>query len=336
MMNRIVWLDYGKAMAIYLVILAHTALYGPLEGFIYTFHMPFFFFISGYLFSFEKHASYGRFVKRRFYQLIIPYIFINIITYLFWFFVSSRVGDDADSTTNALSPLWATFIVRAEQMVHDVPLWFLAALFIVENIYYLLYKNRKYNISATIFLVIAALLNDRYNPQRLPFCIDIAIAGTLFYAFGNYMRHFGEKAYKIIPFILSFAATILIYHLNGRVAMHVNEYSNILLFLAGGVCGCYFMSCISVFLQKHIGFNRLVKFIASSTLLICAFHLPTFTFIKGVMLYILQLHPSKIAGTILPNILFAIVSLAASLAIAWIVRRYLPLLAGKARNKCAK
>ena len=196
--------------------------------------MPFFFFISGYLFSFDKHASYGKFVKRRFYQLIIPYVFINIITYLFWFFISSRVGADANSTTNALLPLWATFIVRAEQMVHDVPLWFLAALFIVENIYYLLYKNRKYNIPVTIMLVIVAWFNDRYNPQRLPFCIDIAIVGTIFYAFGNYMRHFGERVYKVIPFIVSLTATILVYHLNGRVAMHVNEYSNILLFFKSG------------------------------------------------------------------------------------------------------
>ena len=335
-MNRIVWLDYGKAIAIYLVLLAHTALYKPLDGFIYTFHIPFFFFISGYLFSFKKYPSYREFVKRRFNQLILPYIFINIITYLFWFFVSSRVGADADSIGNPLSPLMAAIIVRAENMLHDVPLWFLAALFVVENIYYLLYKNKKYNIIATLLLITVAFINDKYNPHRLPFCLDIAIVGTIFYAFGNYMHSFSEKVYKIIPFILSFVATIIIYNYNGRVAMHVNEYSNIILFLAGGVSGCYFMSCICIFLQKYVGTNRIVEFIASSTLLICAFHLPTFTLIKGVMFYILKLNPDTMAGTVVPNIIFATISLAVSLVIAWVVRRYLPFLTGRGFKKYSK
>ena len=144
-MNRIVWLDYGKALAIYLVVLAHTAIFKPVEAFIYTFHMPFFFFMSGYLFSFDKYPSYLQFTKRRFKQLIIPYVILNLITYLLWFFVLRKVGDDANEAVSVFSPLIAAAVVNAKAMVHDVPLWFLAALFVVENLYYLLYKNKRYN-----------------------------------------------------------------------------------------------------------------------------------------------------------------------------------------------
>lgn len=133
MKERIVWLDYGKTIAIYLVVLAHTALYKPAEGFIYTFHMPFFFFMSGYLFSYSKYPSYMEFVKRRFRQLLVPYVVINMITYLLWLLVLRNVGSDAGENVGALSPLMAAVTVNATEMVHDVPLWFLAALFMVET-----------------------------------------------------------------------------------------------------------------------------------------------------------------------------------------------------------
>ena len=56
MNERIKWIDYGKAIAIFMVMWGHTRLYGPVYVAQYMFSMPFFFFASGYLFSFEKHV----------------------------------------------------------------------------------------------------------------------------------------------------------------------------------------------------------------------------------------------------------------------------------------
>ena len=53
MKERIKWIDYGKAIAIFMVVWGHTGLYGPVYVAQYMFSMPFFFFASGYLFSFE-------------------------------------------------------------------------------------------------------------------------------------------------------------------------------------------------------------------------------------------------------------------------------------------
>lgn len=48
--ERLHWLDYSKTIGMYLVVLGHvkdnTLL---LKGIIYSFHMPFFFFLSGFL-----------------------------------------------------------------------------------------------------------------------------------------------------------------------------------------------------------------------------------------------------------------------------------------------
>ena len=236
-MNRIVWLDYGKALAIYLVVLAHTAIFKPVEAFIYTFHMPFFFFMSGYLFSFGKYPSYLQFAKRRFKQLIIPYVILNLITYLLWFFVLRKVGDDANEAVSVFSPLIAAAVVNAKAMVHDVPLWFLAALFVVENLYYLLYKNKRYNIIVTSILFVIVVINTTFNPLRLPFCLDIALVALLFYRLGCVMKEKGDKIFKPYLFVVSVIVMTLVFIFNGKVAMHTNTYNNIFMFVIGGASG---------------------------------------------------------------------------------------------------
>ena len=309
MTNRIVWLDYGKTIAIYLVVLAHTALYKPAEAFIYTFHMPFFFFMSGYLFSFEKYPSYLQFVKRRFKQLIVPYVILNLMTYVLWFLVLRKVGDDANEAVGVLSPLMAALTVNAKSMVHDVPLWFLAALFLVENLYYLLYKNKRYSIIVTAILFLLAVVNSTFNTVRLPFCIDISLVAILFYRLGCVLKEKGDKIFNPYLFALSVAGVVLAFVFNGKVAMHTNTYNNIFIFVAGGVAGCYAMSYICMILQKLLGENAFVKSVAKDTLLICAFHLIVFAGLKGVMLYIFKIDPSILSGTVLPNVLFALFSM---------------------------
>ena len=44
--ERIKWIDYGKAIAIFLVVLGHSGLYQPLHIARYMFGMPFLFFFS--------------------------------------------------------------------------------------------------------------------------------------------------------------------------------------------------------------------------------------------------------------------------------------------------
>ena len=57
--------------------------YTPLKNWIYVFHMPLFFFLSGYLFRFDRHPNFMPFVRRRFRQLMCPYIVINLVTFAF-------------------------------------------------------------------------------------------------------------------------------------------------------------------------------------------------------------------------------------------------------------
>ena len=86
--------DWVKAFAIYLVVVSHTAIARPVAHWAFMVEIPLFFFMSGYLFRFRSTPSFNAFAKKRFRQIIIPYITINTVTYLFWLLATRRFNAD--------------------------------------------------------------------------------------------------------------------------------------------------------------------------------------------------------------------------------------------------
>lgn len=77
--NRIVAIDYTRAIAIILVVIGHWAYKGmPLWwetviDVIYTFHMPLFFAMSGYLYmATARRRSYSSFLLGKVKRLFVP------------------------------------------------------------------------------------------------------------------------------------------------------------------------------------------------------------------------------------------------------------------------
>lgn len=81
--ERVIWIDIAKVLGIYLVILGHMVNDAkPIESeiftLIYSFHMPFFFFISGYLFR-VKESQFCQFVWNKTKSIIVPYFLLNLV-----------------------------------------------------------------------------------------------------------------------------------------------------------------------------------------------------------------------------------------------------------------
>lgn len=86
-------INYLRGFGILLVLLGHSfpsqnfnnnSLYEFLHNFIYSFHMPLFFFISGYcavkIYSITGKNNIKNFYKKKFFRLIIPYFSITLLT----------------------------------------------------------------------------------------------------------------------------------------------------------------------------------------------------------------------------------------------------------------
>ncbi len=116
-------IDFLKAVAIALVVIGHTIQYvvaGDFDDsivfrYIYSFHMPLFMFISGWLsFSLFRENDF-RWLKQRFYHLVIPFAVWTLLSYLI-----GRMW----TTTPLLTWIWE--ILKRP----DNGLWFLWVLFL--------------------------------------------------------------------------------------------------------------------------------------------------------------------------------------------------------------
>ncbi|WP_324661016.1 acyltransferase family protein, partial [Bacillus pacificus] len=190
--NRVEWIDTAKGVGIFLVILGHTGSLGErMTNYIYSFHMPLFFFLSGYLFSVHKYNNFSVFLKKKFKSLLIPYIIFSLGTYLFWVVVGNKFGED--SNVEIWRPFIGIFYSNGidNWLVHNVPLWFLTCLFVTESMFYVLSKYIKHTFKIVICLIIFSILgylDSIYMPIRLPWGIDVALTSIVFFGIGYIVK----------------------------------------------------------------------------------------------------------------------------------------------------
>lgn len=84
--KRIDYLDIAKGIGIILVLVGHISKNDEINRFLYLFHMPLFFIISGMLYK-EKN----NFCKKKIRNLIIPYFCFAIISYLYWLIIERKI-----------------------------------------------------------------------------------------------------------------------------------------------------------------------------------------------------------------------------------------------------
>ena len=73
--QRIAWIDWAKAIGILLVLWGQW---------IYSFHIPLFFFISGYLAKNSYQLPFKAFAKKYARSLVIPYFTLGLAAYGVW------------------------------------------------------------------------------------------------------------------------------------------------------------------------------------------------------------------------------------------------------------
>lgn len=125
---RLGWVDAFKGIGILLVVVGHTSRIPGITQFVYSFHMPMFFWISGYLFSVRPFPD---FVRRKARTLLVPYFFFGVFTWLFWAFIEYDYSDHIGDALPALANLMVGQAGNATYSA-DPPLWFLLCLFMAE------------------------------------------------------------------------------------------------------------------------------------------------------------------------------------------------------------
>lgn len=86
MKERLKYIDIFRGLGIVLMVMGHIWFGKSFDHFIHAFHMPMFFFISGFLFISKSPDELRTvdFIKRKCITLLVPYLFWGIFHYVFY------------------------------------------------------------------------------------------------------------------------------------------------------------------------------------------------------------------------------------------------------------
>ncbi len=262
--------DYDKlrAIGITLVVLGHTlGISQSIEFYIYSFHMPLFFFISGLVLKPTRLSQpWADTVRNYGGRLLLPYVLFSLLTYLPWVLVTRRYGADAALGVDAWRPLIGTFYGVGVNgwLQHNAMLWFFPCLFVTHLVFRLvceLTRSWVQYVAIALFAVIGYLFSIA-SPVRLPWGFEIALIALPFYALGQALalrRTLLSRANltTALSMLLFAALQFICIAYNGRVDMNFISLENPLLFYLGAFFGIGALSCLASFLPPLNLFERL-------------------------------------------------------------------------------
>ena len=275
---RMAWVDCVRGFAILLVLIGHTDCFPDVKQYIYGFHMPLFFILSGFLFNFEKWQSAGfwTFFKSRVRCYLVPYFSLATICLCIRLALDHFAHGVSGNALgqSAISYVKWIFYSSTFSCPSCGYLWFLVALFVASLFLYgLMVLFKKSALSGFLGCFFAVLVNydlNTFSMPFLPFHVDVAMIAALFMLVGVAIRKYRllEKALPPYALIALFFIGSYAIRTNTFVDMNNRLYSNYVLMVVGAV----FISFLIFYLfKKYSVSNHYLSFIGTNTILIFAF-----------------------------------------------------------------
>ena len=260
--KRLDYIDFAKAFGMLLIVWGHIRLGGWSNAFVYAFHIPLFFFLSGMVFSKKRYPDFKSFFLKRISSLIKPYVVFSVLTWFVWAAFSYATHANVDSYW---MPLAETFIAQGSGgfLVHNVPLWFVTCLFVVEIVYYFIADMKRiWIIAITVAMATVSYLAinnlECFDVTLLPWNIEVAMLAIPFYAAGHWIvkskSHKGimdmVNSHKYMSMILIVLLVYIVYvgsQYNGSISFgHANLGRNVFVAYGCGFAGTlmWMMGCI--------------------------------------------------------------------------------------------
>ncbi|AZH31399.1 acyltransferase family protein [Paenibacillus sp. M-152] len=175
------WIDIVRSILIILVVFGHSAFiqyYSNWHAVIYWFHMPAFFFLSGYVF--KPKESYTRQAKLITKRLLIPYVIIVVVITFYRYMLTPMSPDIWDELWN---------IVLGGRFIDGfyAPVWFITCLWATQLIYTAVLKLPK-GYMWLLILVMFTTAHFQPSSWKLPGSIDLSLYAILFYALGHQIK----------------------------------------------------------------------------------------------------------------------------------------------------
>lgn len=291
MSKRIEYIDIARGIGILLVVMGHNdfAVVSPFGyKLIYSFHMPLFFFLSGYFLNIT--SGFWSFFRKRFNSLLKPYFFTIFLIY----FVSISFGKMGFQTaiTRITKALYG-----AGYYLDWVQLWFLPHLFVVSLYAFLFYAilskvESRWVRWLLLFLTLGlaslflqtfypfsfSILGKDYKFFGLPFSLDLVLLSGFFFILGSETRHITSEDLFGNPLFLFLTGAVLAL-LNAffaaRIDFNTRVYESFVVNTIESVTGILFILALSRQIELRLpSLASLFKYFGKISLIILLFHVP--------------------------------------------------------------
>lgn len=235
-------IDVCRGMGIVLVVLGHalkqTEVENPAFQFlisvIYSFHMPLFFFLSGFvavkILWLDQETERREFIKNRAFRLLIPYFFIGAVYIPLKYFLSAYAVSEYD-----FSQLWRIFLGENP----NTALWYLYILFWVSVLGVWLLRERTLGFWLVISMAVSLLTYWADGDVRLAkyfFFFVFGIFARLHYE--EFERYLRKKSFLILVSSIFVLANILYDLTQVSIFYFVTALSGVMISLAASKWIC--------------------------------------------------------------------------------------------------
>ena len=252
--NHIAWIDFAKGLGIFLVVLGHLWYVCPnreVLNAIYSFHVPFFFVLSGLVFN-TKGKRFLPFLINKIKRVFIPLLFFIVLAIIVGYTFYKNVFSDPQVALESFT-LWNG------EIYCNKPVYFLLILFELYLVMYALFRIGDGVFEKIIWLVMFIILGfvTYHYKVFIPFGMNRMICIAPFFIAGSLIRDFLKagfkikKRYYVITAIISAGLWILFgVFLNSYVSVYSFNLGKYGLFLISGLFGSVFFILASMLLSK--------------------------------------------------------------------------------------
>ncbi|MDO6759667.1 acyltransferase family protein [Tamlana sp. 2_MG-2023] len=321
------WVDRARGLGIFLVIYGHN--FPFLESYIYSFHVPLFFFIAGIFHPKERRSEH---IVKRAKTILIPYFIWSFLLYIFWLIIGRHVGESSHIDLDPFDGLIGVFYAQGDVSFMDwgIPMWFLPSIFLTFAIFYIcqFFKEIKSQLLLVGILITVGFLYPIYFEFKLPWSLDVSLVSLIFYVPGFLLKRklleFKPKKKTGVVTFCFFLLTFIAFF-NTKVDMYRSIYGSIPLFIFNGFIGVFFVTLFC----KQIKFFGFFSYLGKCTIPLLALHLRAMSIIK---LGLLTIGVSVFTFSEPTKFVLVFVQIALIWPVISLANKYIPILNGKIKK----
>jgi len=331
--NRSIWIDAAKGVGILLIFFGHvwsTVTPSALYVWIYAFHVPLFFFVSGLTLK-PAAGPLSGVVGKKLRTLIVPYLWYAFLGYAFYvagYFLAQKQGIRVEQFDYGLWPPLAGifFGTIGEGRIINGPVWFLVALFWTFLIGYAVNTLiRQPTLQWLVILLLTALGLSLAGHVTLPFSGVAALSALVFLQAGySFQRRGSALAWSPKlrwAIVAALFALSLFSQINGFVGFGEGIVGHPLWFLLFAFAGLLMVVFLLQLMQAHTGW---LAFVGRYSLEIMLIHMLIIKSVKVLMTGALKVSMTQIDNDLGLGLLVLLLSSLLLVPAVWVMVRWLP------------